>query len=32
MIQAYGLFFAIGFISNALRQHPGDTSDDNDFC
>jgi hypothetical protein len=32
MIQAYGLFFAIGFISNALRQRPEDTSDDNDFC
>ncbi len=32
MIQAYGLFFAIGFISNALRQRVEDTSDDNDFC
>jgi hypothetical protein len=31
MIQAYGLFFAIGFISNVLRQRAEDTLDGDDF-
>ena len=31
MIQAYGLFFAIGFISDAPRQRDEDTLDDDDL-